>query len=177
MKYKINLLPPRDQNVVDKAIYFSFYYLRYILVITQIIVIGVFFFRFTIDQEIIDLKDNLRQKQEIIAISDPLLKDVGVLEEKIKNVKVLLAEQDSAQAMFEYFLTIFPASMNLTSMDVGNGTINITGSTPDPASVKKLYNRLLAEKKFRKVLLKDVRKSEGSFIFSFSLANFVLGPK
>ena len=44
MKYKINLITKRKEKAVDKVIYFVMNYLRYILVITQIVVIGVFFY-------------------------------------------------------------------------------------------------------------------------------------
>ena len=65
MKYKINLITRRKEKVVDKVIYFVMNYLRYILVITQIIVIGVFFYRFKIDQEMVDLQEAVQQKKEI----------------------------------------------------------------------------------------------------------------
>ncbi|PJB87766.1 hypothetical protein CO083_05355, partial [Candidatus Roizmanbacteria bacterium CG_4_9_14_0_8_um_filter_34_12] len=64
MKYKINLLLPKEKNWLDKVIYFGLNYLRYILVITQTVIIMVFFYRFKIDQEIVDLKDAVKQKQE-----------------------------------------------------------------------------------------------------------------
>ena len=68
MKYKINLLLPKEKNWLDKVIYFGLNYLRYILVITQTVIIMVFFYRFKIDQEIVDLKDAVKQKQEIIIV-------------------------------------------------------------------------------------------------------------
>ena len=74
MKYQINLLQEKEKDISGKIIYFALHYLRYILVVTQIVVIAVFFYRFKIDQEVIDLRDELKQKQEIVQVSSPLLK-------------------------------------------------------------------------------------------------------
>ena len=64
MKYKINLLSKRlnKQSFLKKLNYFTYNYLRYILVITQLVVMSVLFFRFSIDQRIIDLKDEIYQQ-------------------------------------------------------------------------------------------------------------------
>ena len=73
MRYKINLLEKKDIGLLDKLTFFSLNYLRYIIVITQLVVIGVFFYRFQIDQKIIDLKEGVEQKKEIVKIVLPLL--------------------------------------------------------------------------------------------------------
>ncbi|MFZ2026464.1 MAG: hypothetical protein WAV30_04220, partial [Microgenomates group bacterium] len=93
MKYKINLLPEKEKDLLDKSIYFVLHYLRYVLVITQIVVISVFFYRFKIDQEIIDLKDELQQKQEIVAVSEPLLKEAEIVDIKTKQTREILVDQ------------------------------------------------------------------------------------
>jgi len=87
MKYQINLLPKKEKDFVDRGIYFALHYLRYVLVLTQIVVIAVFFYRFQIDQEIIDLKDELTQKQEIVAVSAPLLSEAQVVDVKTKQTR------------------------------------------------------------------------------------------
>ena len=71
MRYKINLLEKKDIGLLDKLTFFGLNYLRYIIVVTQLIVIGVFFYRFQIDQRIIDLKEAVEQKREIVKIVLP----------------------------------------------------------------------------------------------------------
>ena len=73
MKYLINLFPSPEKSRTDKFIYFAFHYLRYILVITQFVAICVFFFRFKVDQDIVDLQEKADQKQSIIVATKDLL--------------------------------------------------------------------------------------------------------
>jgi len=108
MKYKINLLPEKERDFLDKGIYFVVHYLRYVLVITQIVVISVFFYRFKIDQEIIDLKDELQQKQEIVAVSGSLLKEAEIVDLKTKQIREILVNQALFAEPFTYFLDTFP---------------------------------------------------------------------
>jgi len=73
MRYNINLIEKKEVSLLDRLIFFCLNYLRYIIVITQLVVIGVFFYRFQIDQRIIDLKEGVDQKKEIVKIVLPLL--------------------------------------------------------------------------------------------------------
>ncbi len=170
MKYKINLFPPKRRNMVDDAVYFSFHYLRYILVITQIIVIGVFFYRFKIDQEIVDLKDALSQKQEIVAISEPLIKEVRAVEQKVSSVKTIIQEQSRFQEKFQYLLSVFPEKLTLDELRMDkSGNFHLIGTTSDPGIVKIFYERLKKDNKFKTVDLSNLKKDEEGFRFTLLL--------
>lgn len=174
MRYQINLFPPREESIVDKIIYFSFHYLRYILVITQLVVIGVFFYRFKIDQEIVDLKDSLKQKEEIVLVSNSLLREVRAIDVKEKNVDKILDNQQTLEAMLDYFLSRFPADLNLVKMELSADQLKFEGFTRNPAIVRTFNDRLNQEKRFKLVKLEALRKGELGFTFAFTLSQFVL---
>jgi hypothetical protein len=128
MKYKINLLNPREISFVDKVVYFSLNYLRYIIVITQLIIIFVFFYRFQLDQQIIDLKEAVLQKKEIIQVILPLLKEAEIVEKKQDAAKTILLDQEKTLLMFKYFLSIFPKGLVLKQMNLEKNGIEIVGT-------------------------------------------------
>lgn len=171
MRYQINLLPPKDENLADKLIYFSFHYLRYILVITQLVVICVFFYRFRVDQDIIDLKDTIKQKQEIIETVEPMLKEVRVINGKITHVKTVLNKQEQFDEIFTYFLTNLPSSLKLSSIKFGLSQIQCEGVTESVTSVKMFYEKLLKDNKFANVQLSNVRKeaTDNATTYTFTL--------
>lgn len=172
MRYQINLLPPRDNNFTDRIIYFSFHYLRYILVITQLVVIGVFFYRFQIDQQVVDLKDSIKQKSEIITVSNSLLKETKVIDTKMQSISAALANQQSLQQMYSYFLSTFPADLYLSKMEMDSGGITSEGYTQNVNTIKMYYARLTQDKKFLDVKLDSIKKDDSNYIFSFTLKNF-----
>jgi len=132
MKNRVNLLLPKEQNVSGKIIYFALHYLRYILIITQLCVIGVFFYRFKIDQQIIDLKDELEQKREIVIVSDPMIKEAEAIDIKINAIGSILDKQEVTKKMLTYFFSIFPKKLTLDKLEAVGDTIIVTGIAEDP---------------------------------------------
>src|SRR3990167_3229620 len=172
MKYKINLLSLRQEKPLERIIYFMFNYLRYILVITQIVVIGVFFYRFKVDQDIVDLQDAIDSKKEIIQVSQPMIKEARQDAFKLKQVENILKEQKTFSNSIDYILSVFPEKFFLKNFSVTKETISMTGVTQDVSSVNLFLNRLKKEMRFRDIQLQNVSKKEDGFEFIFQFKTF-----
>jgi len=172
MKYKINLLLPKEENWLDKIIYFGLNYLRYILVITQTVIILVFFYRFKVDQEIVDLKDAVKQKQEIITVSKPLIEEAENLIRVLDNSQIIIDDQIHFQSLFSYFSKSFPRQITLNKLLVNQNGIDFDGVTNDIKIVHQYQKRMQEEGKFKKINLKQIKKIENGFLISFSLTEF-----
>ncbi len=176
MKYKINLLPEKERDFIDKSIYFVLHYLRYVLVITQIVVISVFFYRFKIDQEIIDLKDELQQKQEIVAVSDPLLKEAEIVDLKTKQIRQVLVDQAQFAESFSYFLDTFPLHLTIKRLDIRGGVFKFESTTTDPETIRIYLTKLRQDKRFKTIVLGGIRRTGADFSVPFTLSDFKLNP-
>jgi len=176
MRYRINLFPLKEQTLIDKVIYFSLNYLRYILVITQTVIIGVFFYRFKIDQEIVDLKDALNQKQEIVTVSKPLLKQAEAVERTINYVDKTARDQETQRAMLNYFVSRFPESMTVSRMIIEDNNLNVELISKDALIIKLFTDKLNRESRFALVQLRKVQKTEGGYSTNFVLTNFHQSP-
>src|SRR3989338_3791905 len=91
--YDINLFARKKKSFADKLLFFLLHYFRYIIVITQIVVIGVFFYRFRVDQKIIDLKESFRSKQQILALTVPLIDEAQATQDSAGKIQKLLDKQ------------------------------------------------------------------------------------
>ena len=172
MKYKINLLTKSKENITDRAIYFGLHYLRYILVITQMVVISVFFLKFKVDQEIIELKESVDQKKEIMQISKPLLAEAKIIDFKMSEIKKFVEKQNVTLSILGYLQTTFPAGVYFSQYIVENKNVVVKGESLDPNSIKLFYLRLKKEEKFKEVRLVNVKKAENGFNFSLELYGF-----
>lgn len=173
MKYQINLLQEKEKDLSGKIIYFALHYLRYILVLTQIVVIAVFFYRFKIDQEVIDLRDELQQKEEIVQVSDPLMKEAKGVDLKTREIRNILIKQDSFQQMISYFLSVFPSKMSTAHIDFADEGIDFEGVTTDPLIIKSFLDKLRSDKAFKVIDLGSIRRQEDSFHAPFKLQGFI----
>ena len=172
MKYGINLITKRKEKVVDRLIYFVMNYLRYILVITQIIVIGVFFYRFKIDQEMVDLQEAVQQKKEIIQVSQPLIKEAKKAAFKLDQVSQIVDKQTVFIESLDYLFSLFPESLFLTKVGYIKETISFVGYTTDPQSIENFLSRLRNEAKFKKVELKNIKKGERGLEFTMEFSSY-----
>lgn len=172
MKYKINLLSRRKEQPLERLIYFMLNYLRYILVITQIVVIGVFFYRFKVDQELVDLQETVNQKKEIIEVSQPLIKEAKKEATRLSQLDSIIADQQTFLEATDYLLSMFPENFFLNKMQVSKDTISMNGYTQDPQSIRKFLERLKKEAKFKKVELKTIKKIDLGLEFSLELSKY-----
>jgi len=172
MKYKINLLPPPQLSFIDKTVFFSYNYLRYILVFTQLVVLGVFTYRFTVDQDIVDLKDSLRQKQDIVKVSSPLLQQGAVVDDKIRNIKSVISKQDEFNQMIAYYLSVFPEKISATKLQIDSDKIYLEADTTDVNSIQSFYGRLKKDSRFKKLDLGSIQKTDSGYSFTLTLSSF-----
>lgn len=172
MKYKINLLTLKKETLSDRVVYFALHYLRYILVITQIVVIIVFFIKFKVDQEIIDLKESVSQKQEIIAVSKPLIDEAQRINRQIGEISTIVTEQDNLREAFNYILSVFPADLYLSSLSIRGTKFVLTGMSANPNAIRFFLNRLQKDARFESIALKNIQKKDDGLYFSFDLDTY-----
>lgn len=172
MKYLINLFPEQEKNVSERIIYFGFHYLRYILVITQFVAICVFFFRFKIDQEIVDLKDTLYQKQSIVTATSDLVGRVQAIDNQMKQVQGVMTEQDKFQDQYRYLFSRFPSSITISSFSWSAAGIDIQGSSLSVEPIRAFYDSLREDKRFTIIDLSTIEKRGNEFIFTLHVEEF-----
>lgn len=172
MKYKINLLILKKEKPLERVIDFMLNYLRYILVITQIIVISVFFYRFKVDQELVDLQEAVEQKKEIIQVSQPLIKEAKKEASRLNELESIIVKQHTFLEETDYLFSLFPENFFLNKMRVSKDTISLDGFTQDPQSIKRFLDRIKKEAKFKKVELKNIKKGEAGLEFLFELSKY-----
>ncbi len=172
MKYSINLMSGTEAPFTERVVYFFLNYLRYIIIITQLVVIGVFFYRFQIDQHIVDLKESVDQKKEIVQVVVPLLQQAETIDQRSNEAQKIFNEQDGFNKMIQYFLSQFPASITLTHMEFTNDSITATGNSINPHDLQSFYMLLKQDKKFGEVNFPSLKKTATGYTFQLNLIHF-----
>lgn len=172
MKYKINLMPKKETSLVEEVFYFALNYFRYIIIITQLVVIGVFFYRFQIDQKIIDLKEAVDQKKEIVNIVLPLLNEASRIDKKTTEIEKIIDKQNSFSSMISYLLSVFPETVTLTNFESNNDSLKIAGIASNPKHLQSFYNLLKKEKKFNLIEFQNIKKSDTGYSFTIALNKY-----
>jgi Tfp pilus assembly protein PilN len=171
MKYRINLISKKGDELLSRIIIFLGY-LRYILVLTQIVVIIVFFYKLSVDQKIIDLEEAIAQKQEIFTVAKPMIDDYLIYNYKINQIQELFSRQNRLESQTAYLLSLFPKDVYLTELKYSKDELGLSGQTLNPGIIRSFYSRLQEDKRFTNVVLESIKKTEEGFIFTMKLSNF-----
>lgn len=158
--YSVNLLPKKKNNVADKLLHFVLFYFRYIIIITQIVVIGVFFFRFREDQKVIDLKQKFRQKQQILAVTLPLVDEAQAIEKKTSYIKDVLDSQDVYIQKYTVLLNSIPSDVTLKTIDLAEDHVKIEGSSTNVESIRALHRKLAQTNGFETATIGTITSAE-----------------
>ncbi|MBI2051869.1 PilN domain-containing protein [Candidatus Roizmanbacteria bacterium] len=172
MKYNINLLGKKKPSLADRVVHFLLNYLRYILVITQLVVLGVFFYRFTVDESIVDLRESIEQKRAIIQVVQPLLAEANKINTQAQDSKKILNTQGNFLASFRYVLSLFPQNLVLRKLTISQDKIMLNGIALTPKDLQLFYRKLKKDNRFSRIDLSNIEKKEGVFTFRLELVSF-----
>lgn len=168
--YEINLLPKKKNKVADKLFHFVLYYFRYIIVLTQIVVICVFFFRFKVDQTVIDLKESFKQKQQILAVTIPIVEEAKILERKTAHIRDVIDQQELFLARVQFILTSIPRDLTLAKLQINDSRIVVTGTSANVLSIRALHKKLYVTEGLEKAEIHSIeRNTDGSFEFQIEI--------
>lgn len=172
MKYHINLVSKKEMSVVDKTLYFFLNYVRYILVITQLTVIGVLFFRFRIDQNIIDLKDSIAQKQAIIEVFQPSFEEAAAVNTQLTSIQNIVDGQTRQNESVDYLMSRFPQAVFLNKLNLSDGAYIMTGTTNNSQVLQDYYALLLRDGRFKSVELSNIQRTETGYSFTLRAGEY-----
>src|SRR6185312_966933 len=91
----INLAKHRGESFVDRFIRFALTTGRVVVILTEVIALGAFLYRFTLDRTLVDLHDRIQQGQAVVN----LLKDNETtfrnLQDRLALASTLTKEEDA----------------------------------------------------------------------------------
>jgi Tfp pilus assembly protein PilN len=167
---KINLLPKRDlaTTALGKVLKFSLTYGRYIIVITQLVVLGAFFSRFRLDRELTDLYDSVEQKRAIVEALSEFETEIRLIQAKLSQIKSFKQNQDAIRNSLESIKTILPPGNVLTNLGISQDEIVIQGTSEDNQTLAALIRQTGNSDKFSSVKFNQIHKDLDNDLINFS---------
>lgn len=160
MRYAINLFPHVRDTLAYKVRFFAVHYLRYILVLTQFVVVIVYFYLFVVEHRILQQKQQLSRTKAIITTSTALRKDQDKLQKTLKNITTVLKAQDLWRSRLDYLNSRFPSGITLQSLSMEGESATIVLTSPDNSVIQSFYQRLVEDKRFKSVSLLGLSRTK-----------------
>lgn len=168
---ELNLLPREDlgNTVSGQILSFALSYGRYIIILTQIAVLSVFFMRFKLDRDHNDYKERVSQRQSIVQSMSEIEKEVRRIQTKLVFIKKITVNQNLYEEILTFFSTSMPSEVRFSSLSLesgGTNMISIKGAAPTLAIFNSFLQIIQSDNKFRDLTIESLtRKSDNSVEF------------
>jgi hypothetical protein len=142
---------------------------RWIVIVTEFIVILAFLSRFKLDHDLTNLNEQVRQKQAIINSSSTLEKEFRFLQKRLTTIESLQKSQIEAQQVLDTFTELTPVGIQLSGFSYTSQKISLTASANSETAFADFLKNLKNSPKFKSVDISKVSANEekgGEIIFN-----------
>lgn len=171
----INLLPQEEfaASTTGRILHWLLSTFRYLVIVTEMVVIAAFISRFYFDSRNADLDDEIAQKQEYIEAYSSFEQEFRTTQNKLQILSLATSRGDVASGLAETIVAKLPVDIQLETISLGEDTeIQISGASLSEQSIQQLVVNLSADSKFSSVgLLQVDSKANTPFI------NFIISAK
>lgn len=157
----INLLPQEEfeASTLGRILHWAMTSFRYIVIVTEMIVMGAFLSRFYLDAKNSDLNDLLQIKTAQIAAQSDFEKSFRTLQSQLQIFKDLSKERKSSETISKIAAKV-PVGVNLLSASFQDASLQVKGVSGSEIGIAQFISNLSSDKSFKEVSLGQISSAE-----------------
>jgi len=136
---------------------------RWIVIVTELIVIIAFLSRFKLDRDLTDLNESVKQKQAIIQASSDFEKEFRFLQKRLTTIEGLKKNQIESDKILDIFTQVTPAGIQLANLSLMEKKISLTASADSEITFAVFLKNLKKEPRLTKLAIDKISVSEEQF--------------
>ncbi|OGD62183.1 hypothetical protein A2160_01380 [Candidatus Beckwithbacteria bacterium RBG_13_42_9] len=157
-KTNINLLPKNEleKTSLGKFFKWALTFGKYIVIVTQLIVIVAFLFRFKLDQDLDGLNERISQQQQVVSSYQDLEQEVRVLQDRLSALKDITNEQTLLSLSLGSLNQVMPLEVGLTSLTLNKSNFTLEGRSLSEVGLATLVYGLQNQPIFDNIVVRSV---------------------
>lgn len=173
---EINLLPQEQlrQEPISKFLRWALTAGRYIVIFTEALVLIVFLARFKLDSDIIDLKQEITAKAQVLKQAQNFEEEFLATQKRLIDVGRLFDNLEPRAPLLTTIEATIPQPITLAELSLTGSKLQITGVSTDYAAITQWVKLLEAEESLSEVSLDSLQRSteeaEGDSLIQFSIS-------
>lgn len=140
----INLAKNRGETFWDRFISWALTAGKLLVIFTEGIALIAFLYRFSLDQQLVNLHDHIAQQTAIVNLLKNNEASFRNLQGRLLLAKNVMNESDNFTKIFNDLLTIIPNDMQVTTFQMTTDTLRIEGTIQSITSLRNLVDKLKA---------------------------------
>lgn len=164
----INLAKNRGESLVDRVIAFALTIGRVLIIITELIALGAFLYRFTLDRTLVGLHDAISQEGTIVR----LLHNNEVLYRSVQNRLSLASLLTKSPPLEQYLIDIksfAPVNMTIQTIAVAPDAIRIQASAQSVDSLTLFVEKIKQYPQVKSVSIDSINNKTTTDVITVSI--------
>lgn len=162
MHKSINLLREQEKSFTDKAIDWAFTVGRVLIILTEAVALTAFLYRFTLDYRIIDLRDEIKKKQSIVAVLKDSEASYRNLQDRLAYAGALEKEKDEVPSYFSEIVRMATGKLIFNNLTIGQTTIRMDANVQSIGSLQNFVNELKQYKPIKSVSIDKIENKSST---------------
>ena len=153
----INLAKNRGESFWDRFISWALNAGRILVILTEGIALIAFLYRFTLDRQLVDLRDHIKQEQAILDLLKNNEATYRSLQNRLSLAKTTIDDANQTTQVFFDMLKLIPSNMEVTTFQMTQDTLRLEGSLGSISSLRDLIDSLKAYPMVSRVSLDKIQ--------------------
>lgn len=157
-KDSIELLPQQDwqKSALGKFLKWALTVGRYIVIVTELVVILAFLSRFKFDRELTDLNETITQQQAVITSYADFEQKFRLTQNQISLIKELQDKRLKTIVVLNELASLTPLDVYLSDLEVNEEQVNLKAAALSEAGLATLIKNLKASSSFKQLTLTEI---------------------
>ena len=157
-KTSINLLPQNEfeQTPLGKFLKWALTFGKYIVILTQLMVIAAFLFRFKLDRDLDNLNESIGQNQEVVTSYQDLEHKVRVLQNQLTSLKIITDDQFLIKTALQAISQSTPSQIEFESLTLAQDSVSIKGRSLNEVALATLIASLQNRSEFTDINVNSI---------------------
>lgn len=152
-KKAINLLPKDsfESSGVGVVLSWALAFGKWAVIITQLVVMSAFLYRFTLDRQVTNLRRQIDQEKAVIASYSKIEADFVLTQKRLQFAKPALAQQKKMSDMIQVLSSVTPPDVWYDRLTVGKNTVELSAYSSSLAGFSRFLSALQKRPEFTTV--------------------------
>ena len=152
----INLLKSSKNEIFEKFIDWALTVGRLLVIITEIVALSAFIYRFSLDRQLIDLHGKIKQEEAIVSFFKKKEETYRNLQDRIKIASTYSIKSEEKVKMSQDVISLAPQGMTFNEITISDNLINVAANFQAASSLKAFVESLRNYKPVKSVSITQI---------------------
>lgn len=157
-------------SFIDQFIKWALSIGRVVVILVELVALATFLYRFSLDRQIIDLRDKIKQEQAVIAFLKEREDKYRNLQERLILARDFTSQNNNRVKAVEDIVSFMPEGMSLNSFSMSPEGLRLTADISAISTLRQFTEDLKAYDKVQSVSIDKIENRPSNALISVSLS-------